>query len=226
MKILLIEDDQKVSSFIKSGLEQAHHTVDAASTYADADFMSSVNNYDLLVLDCMLPDGDGRNLCRELRNRGEMTPILLLTAKTAIADKVLGLDSGADDYLTKPFAFSEFLARVRALARRPSTPMQPSLEVADLALDPATRRAMRSGNPVELTSNEYKVLELLVRKAGKVVTRTEILEQVWSSTFDTRSNIVDVVIKMIRDKVDRSYERKLIHTIRGVGYTIKTEFES
>jgi DNA-binding response OmpR family regulator len=225
MRILLVEDEAKVAGFIKSGLEQAQHGVDVARNVADGDFMASVNDYDLLIFDCLLPDGDGRQLCRDLRASGKTTPILLLTAKTATADKVLGLDSGADDYLTKPFAFSELLARVRALGRRRETPLLQSLSVANLQIDPLSRRVTRAGQNIALTPNEFKVLEMLLRRAGQVVSRTDLLEQVWGANFDTGSNIVDVVIKVLRDKVDRSFEPKLIQTIRGVGYIIRTDFD-
>ena len=223
MRILLVEDEAKVASFIKNGLEQVNHTVEVAANAADGDFMASVNDYDLLILDCLLPDGDGRQLCRSLRGGGNATPILLLTAKTATADKVLGLDSGADDYLTKPFDFSELLARVRALGRRKNTPLLNSLKLANLQIEPLSRRVTRDGQPISLTPNEYKVLEILLRNAGKVVTRTDMLEQVWGMNFDPGSNIIDVVIKLLRDKIDRSFEPKLIQTMRGVGYLIQAD---
>ena len=223
MRILLVEDEAKVANFIKSGLEQAQHGVDVARNIADGDFMASVYDYDLLIFDCLLPDGDGRQLCRDLRAGGKSTPILLLTAKTATADKVLGLDSGADDYLTKPFAFSELLARVRALGRRRDTPLLQNFIVANLQVDSLSRRVTRNGQNITLTPNEFKVLEILLRRAGQVVTRTDLLEQVWGANFDTGSNIVDVVIKVLRDKIDRRFEPKLIQTMRGTGYFIKNE---
>lgn len=225
MRILLVEDESKVASFIKNGLEQVNHTVDVAKNATDGDFMASVNVYDLMIFDCLLPDGDGRQLCRDLRAGGNATPILLLTAKTATADKVLGLDSGADDYLTKPFDFSELLARVRALGRRRNTPLLNTMSVADLTIDPLSRRVTRNTQPITLTPNEYKVLEILLRNAGTVVTRTELLEQVWGLNFDPGSNIVDVVIKLLRDKVDRAFEPKLIQTMRGVGYVIRSDYD-
>jgi DNA-binding response OmpR family regulator len=223
MRILLVEDEPKVASFIRRGLEQAQHVVDVAGTFEDGDYLASVQDYDLLVIDCMLPDGDGRKLCRDLRARGNGTPVLLLTAKGSTADKVLGLDSGADDYLTKPFDFGELLARVRALGRRRTAPLLQPLAVADLSIDPAMRRVTRSGQAIKLTPKEYQLLEFLARRAGHVVTRTEILEQVWELHFDPGSNIVDVVIKILRDKVDRQFEPKLIQTVRGVGYTMSAD---
>lgn len=224
MRIFLVEDDAKVASFIKNGLEQAQHGVEIATNVADGNFMASVNTYDVMIFDCLLPDGDGRQMCRDLRAAGNTTPILLLTAKTATADKVLGLDSGADDYLTKPFAFGELLARVRALGRRRNQPMLPALSVLDLQVDPLSHRVTRAGEQIDLTPNEFKVLEMLLRNAGSVVTRTDLLEQVWGMNFDPGSNIVDVVIKLLRDKIDRAFEHKLIQTVRGVGYVVRVEF--
>ncbi len=221
MRILLVEDETKVASFIKRGLEQAQHVVDATTTIKDGDYLASIQDYDLLILDCMLPDGDGRKLCRDLRARGMGAPVLLLTAKGATSDKVLGLDSGADDYLTKPFDFNELLARVRALGRRRMTPLMQPVTIADLSIDPATRRITRAGQIITLTPKEFLLLELLVRRVGQVVTRTEIIEQVWDMHFDTNSNIVEVFIKVLRDKIDRNFEPKLIQTVRGVGYMIE-----
>jgi DNA-binding response OmpR family regulator len=189
----------------------------------DGDYLASVQDYDLLILDCMLPDGDGRKLCRDLRARGLGVPVLLLTAKNSIEDKVTGLDSGADDYLTKPFDFGELLARVRALGRRVSTPLLQELSIADLKIDPVTRKVTRAGQSIQLTPKEYQLLEMLMRRAGQVVTRTELLEHVWDLHFDPSSNIVDVVIKILRDKIDRKFHPRLIQTVRGVGYMIKAE---
>ncbi|MER3427999.1 MAG: DNA-binding response regulator [Pyrinomonas sp.] len=223
MRILVVEDEPKVASFIKRGLEQAQNVVDVATTAAEADYLVSIQEYDLVVLDCMLPDEDGRKLCRRLRLRGVDVPVLILTAKDSTADKVLGLDSGADDYLTKPFAFTELLARVRALGRRRGRPLLQPLAVADLCIDPVRRRVMRGGRNIALTPKEYALLELLVRHAGQVVTRAEIIEQVWDMHFDPTSNIVDVMIKMLRDKIDRNFELKLIRTVRGAGYMIEDQ---
>ena len=223
MRILLVEDETKVARFIKRGLEQAQHVVDITTTIKDGDYLASIQDYELLILDCMLPDGDGRKLCRDLRARGMGVPVLLLTAKGATSDKVLGLDSGADDYLTKPFDFNELLARVRALGRRRKTPLMQAVTIADLSIDPATRRITRAGQLVALTPKEYLLLELLLRRAGQVVTRTEIIEQVWDVHFDTNSNIVEVFIKVLRDKIDRNFEPKLIQTVRGVGDMIEPD---
>ncbi len=223
MRILLVEDEAKVASFIKRGLGQAQTVFAVAASIKDGDYLASINDYDLLILDCLLPDGDGRQLCRDLRARGMAVPVLLLTAKNSVADKVIGLDSGADDYLTKPFDFSELLARVRALGRRGVTPPLQLLTVADLSLDPVTRRVTRAGQTISLTPKEYQLLEVLMRKAGQVVTRTELIEHVWEMHFDPGSNIVDVVIKILRDKIDRKFEPKLIQTVRGVGYMINAD---
>jgi len=222
MRILLLEDERKVGDFIKRGLQQGRHVVDVTSSIADADDTIAVQDYDLLIIDCMLPDGDGRTFCRDLRARGVATPVLLLTAKASTADKVLGLDSGADDYLTKPFDFSELLARVRALGRRRAAISVGQLSIADLQIDPLRRRVTRSGEIIRLTPKEYLVLELLVSNAEKILTRTEILQQVWDINFDPNSNVVDVVIKSLREKIDRNFTPKLIHTVRGSGYTIST----
>ena len=225
MRVLLVEDETKVASFIKRGLEQAQNVVDVAGTVAEGDYFASVQDYDLLILDCLLPDGDGRVLCRDLRARGFGVPVLLLTAKASVEDKVIGLDSGADDYLTKPFDFSELLARIRALGRRGAKPLLQPLAVADLSIEPLSRRVTRGGQVIQLTPKEYQVLEMLMRHAGQVVTRTELIERVWEMHFDSTSNIVDVVIKMLRDKVDRNFEPKLIQTVRGVGYMLKEAVE-
>lgn len=220
MRILLVEDDASTAAFIKQALNEAQYAVDIAPTLSEGGYLASINNYNLLILDCLLPDGDGRQLCRDLRARGINVPVLMLTGKPAVQDKVLALDSGADDYLTKPFDVRELLARVRALLRR-----QPNLQfgprvVADLHLDPITRTVTRRNRPIELTPKEYQVLEMLLRHAGRVVTRTELIENIWDVHFDSGTNVVDVVIKNLRDKIDRKFSPKLIQTVRGVGYRI------
>jgi two-component system copper resistance phosphate regulon response regulator CusR len=190
---------------------------------AEGEYLASLNSYDALVIDCMLPDKDGRQVCRDLRARGNATPVLLLTARDTHADKILGFDSGADQYMTKPFDFGELLARVRALGRRAQAPQLRALVVADLEIDPASRRVRRGEQEIALTTKEYLLLELLVRRAGHVVMRTEIMEQVWDLHHDPMTNTVDVLVKHLRDKLDRDFEPKLIQTVRGVGYTIKPE---
>ncbi len=220
MRLLVVEDEQKVASFLKRGLEEAGHVVDVAHTGTDGEYLASVNPYEVLVIDCMLPDKDGRQVCRELRAAGNSTPVLLLTAKDTTTDRIIGFDSGADQYFTKPFDFGELLARVRALGRHSQpVPLRP-LAAADLEIDPASRRVTRGGREVTLTTKEYLLLELLVRRAGQVITRTEIIQQLWDLQHDPMTNTVDVLIKHLRDKVDRDFEPKLLRTVRGVGYTV------
>jgi heavy metal response regulator len=221
MRILVVEDDPSVSGFILKGLREERYAVDLAIDGEAGFSMASLAPYDLIVLDIMLPKMNGVEVCRNLRATKNMTPILLLTARETVEDRVLGLDTGADDYLTKPFAFAELLARIRALLRRgqPSTPMQ--LMIADLELDPVTHKVWRGGKEVVLTNKEYTLLEYLLRNAGRVLTRTAITEHVWDIHYDSVTNIVDVHIKALRNKMDRDMAPQLIHTVRGVGYVLK-----
>src|SRR5918911_2597342 len=221
MRLLVVEDEHKVASFIKRGLEEAGHVVDVANNGTDGEYLASINSYDVMILDCMLPDKDGRQVCRDLRAKGNTTPALILTAKDTTQDKILGFKSGADQYLTKPFDFGELLARLRSLERHSQPPPMRSLDVADLQIDPATRGVRRGNQEITLTAKEYLLLELLARRAGQVVTRTEIIEQVWDMHHDPMTNSVDVLVKHLRDKIDRDFEPKLIQTVRGVGYTLK-----
>lgn len=221
MRLLIVEDERKVASFLKRGLEEAGHVVDVAYTGTDGQYLASINAYDAWLLDCMLPDKDGRQVCRELRASGNTTPALLLTARDTTEDKILGFTSGADQYLTKPFDFCELLARVRALCRRPRPAPLRSIDIADLQIDPSARRVRRSGADIALTTKEYLLVELLARRAGQVVSRTEIMEQVWDLHHDPMTNTVDVLVKHLRDKIDRSYAVKLIHTVRGMGYILR-----
>jgi len=223
MKLLVVEDEHKVASFLKRGLEEAGHVVDVAHAGADGEYLALLNNYDVMILDCMLPDKDGRQVCRDLRGQGVTTPALLLTARDTIADKVLGFNSGADQYMSKPFDFGELLARIRALGRHTHPVQMRTLAVAELEIDPAARSVRRAGREVTLTSKEYLLLELLARRAGQVVTRTEIMDQVWDMHHDPMTNTVDVLVKHLRDKIDRDFAQKLIHTVRGVGYMMKEE---
>lgn len=223
MRLLVVEDEKKVASFLKRGLEEAGHVVDVAYTGVDGEYLASLNAYDVLVLDCMLPDKDGRQVCRELRGKGNTTPVLLLTARDAGVDKVIGFDSGADQYLTKPFDFDVLLAIIRALGRQRQPSQLRELVVADLQLSPASRRVQRAGRDIQVTTKEYVLLELLVRRAGQVISRTEIMEQVWDMHHDPTTNTVDVLIKHLRDKIDRDFEPKLIQTVRNVGYALRAE---
>ena len=221
MRILLIEDEKKVSNFIKKGLEEEHYAVDTAFDGEEGLFMAEMNEYDLIVLDLMIPKIDGWEVLKRIRGRKNTVPVLVLTAKASVDDIVKGLDSGCDDYLTKPFAFMEFLARVRALLRREKTEKEPLLTIGDLTLSLVTHKVMRKGKEIELTSKEYSLLEYFMRNPDKILTRTMISEHVWDSHFDSMTNLVDVYVNYLRKKVDRDFEPKLIHTIRGVGYVMK-----
>ena len=223
MRILVVEDERKVASFIRQGLEEEGHAVEVARDGAEAVDLLSGPPYDLIVLDVMLPRRDGFAVLRELRGHGVATPVLMLTARDAVADKVTGLDLGADDYLTKPFAFAEFLARVRALLRRGSDQRPPVLRIADLTLDPATRYVTRGARRVELTTREYALLEYFMRRTGRVLTRPMIAEHVWGIDFDHESNVIDVYVGYLRKKVDQDGETRLLHTVRGAGYVMKAE---
>jgi len=187
----------------------------------DAELLATTNDYDVILLDILLPRKNGLAVCRELRARNVTTPILMLTAKDSVEDKVVGLNTGADDYLTKPFAFDELLARVNALARRQSLDRSPLLRVDDLTLNPITHEVRRGDATIELTNKEYALLACLMRRPGQVLTRTQIAEQIWDMTFDNESNVIDVYIRYLRKKIDAGHQRSLIHTVRGVGYTMK-----
>ncbi len=221
MRILLVEDQSKVAGFIRRGLEEERYAVDVAPNGEEALALIDVTPYDLVILDLMLPDIDGIEVCRRLRKREHRMPVLMLTARDELDDKVVGLDAGADDYLTKPFAFTEFLARTRALLRRQEIGKTATLQVADLVLDTATHEVTRAGQPVETTAKEYAVLEFLMRRTGQVVTRTMILEGVWDYDFDPGSNVVDVYIRYLRRKLDDPHPVKLLETIRGSGYRLR-----
>ena len=221
MKILVIEDDPTVGQFVKRGLEEQRWTVDLANDGEAGERLAGSNGYDLLILDMRLPGKSGLEVLRALRGRGFERPVLVLTAQDAVDAKVQTLRAGADDYVTKPFAFEELLARVEALARRPRAIASPVLRVGDLELDRDTHEVRRGGEPIELTPKEYAVLEYLMRHAGKVMSRTLITEYAWGYHFDPGTNIVDVVINHLRKKVDAKHARKLISTVRGVGYVLK-----
>lgn len=221
MRILVVEDERKVARFLQRGLEAERYEVDVEHD-GDAGLARAIEvDYDLVVLDGMLPRRDGLDVVRALRKRGRTMPILLLTARTALSDKVAGLDVGADDYLTKPFAFEELLARVRALLRRGAPAGAPVLAIADLTLDPATRVVQRAGRTLDLTAREYALLEYFLRHPGRVLSRALIAEHVWGIQFDTLTNVIDVYVNYLRRKIDADFEPKLLHTVRGIGYVLK-----
>ena len=224
MRILVAEDERKVASFIRQGLQEEGHAVEvAADGEAALELLLEGPNYDLIVLDLMLPKRNGFEVLKTMRQRRIQTPVLVLTARDAVADKVAGLDLGADDYLTKPFAFDELLARVRALLRRSAGQHAPLLRLADLTLDPASRSVTRNGRRITLTSREYALLEYFLRNAGRVLTRPMIAQHVWGLAFDTESNLIDVYVGYLRRKIDGPGDRRLLHTIRGAGYTLSDE---
>lgn len=220
MRVLLVEDEPTIADFIRRGLSEEGYAVDVAPDGEEALAWPSVAEFDLLIIDVLLPVKDGIQVCRTLRERGLRAPILMLTAKDAIEDRVRGLDSGADDYLVKPFAFAELLARLRALARRPAALHGTRLQLGSLILDTATREVHRAGQPIALTTKEYAILEYLMRHPNQVLTRTMIAEHVWNYDFEHASNVIDVHIRNLRRKLDAQFTTKLIQTVRGVGYRI------
>ena len=222
MHALIIEDDEAIAGFIARGLREAGFAVDVASNGHDGLEAAISGEPDVAIVDLMLPGRDGLSVIDELRRRGRTTPVLILSAKRSVDDRVTGLQAGGDDYLTKPFAFTELLARVQALVRRASrVPDATSLTVADLSVDLLSRKVTRGGQPIELRPREFALLEYLMRNAGKVLSKTMILSHVWEYSFDPQTNIVDVLVSRLRDKVDRPFERKLVQTVRGVGYVIR-----
>jgi heavy metal response regulator len=223
MRLLVVEDEKKVASFIKKGLEEEGYAVDLAADGEAGAAMACDGVHDLIVLDINLPKKDGLAVLKELRQNRITAPVLLLTVRAAVEDRVLGLDTGADDYLTKPFAFQELLARVRALLRRGSVAEQPVIEVADLKLDPARRLVYRGEVKIDLTSKEFTLLDYFMRNRDRVLTRTMIAEHVWDYAFDTSTNVIDVYVNYLRKKIDSGRDPKLIQTVRGVGYVLKTD---
>jgi two-component system copper resistance phosphate regulon response regulator CusR len=224
MRILVVEDERKVASFLRQGLQEEGHAVEVAADGAAAlDLVLEAPGYDLVVLDLMLPKRDGFEVLKSLRQRRIETPVLVLTARDAVSDKVSGLDLGADDYLTKPFSFDEFLARVRALLRRGTGQRSPVLKLGDLTLDPATRTATRCARRITFTAREYALLEYFFRNVGRVLTRPMIAQHVWGLDFDTESNIIDVYVGYLRRKIDGEGEPRLLHTVRGAGYMLGLE---
>jgi len=220
MRILIVEDDKKVGAFLEKGLKEEQYAVDVCRDGEEAMDLATANPYDVIILDVMLPKKDGFSVCRELRQSGVLTPILMLTARDTVEDKVAGLTEGADDYLTKPFSFEELLARIRALLRRSQDYKTKVLKVADLELDPARRQATRAGRKIPLTGKEYALLEYMMRNKGRVLTESMIIEHVWDMNYEGTSNIVNVYINYLRKKVDEGAPLKLIQTVRGYGYTI------
>ncbi len=221
MRLLVVEDEPRLARSLRNGLEEEGHAVDVAPDGDDAVLLATTNEYDVIVLDVLLPRKNGFAVCREVRDQHVATPILMLTAKDSVEDKVTGLNTGADDYLTKPFAFDELVARVNALARRRILDRSPLLQVDDLTLDPTTREVRRGGASIELTNKEYALLALLMRRPGQVWTRTQIAERLWDLNVDNESNVIDVYVRHLRRKIDAADRRSLIHTVRGVGYTLK-----
>jgi len=221
MRILIVDDDRRLCAIIKRGLLEEAYAVDAAYDGEEGEYLAEVSAYDLIILDIMLPIKNGIEICQELRAKRVNTPILMLTAKDAVEDRVRGLDTGADDYLVKPFAFSELLARVRALLRREGISKSPELRVGDLALNTLTRQVWRGQRPIELTTKEYVILEYFMRHPNVVVTRTMIEEHAWDYDFDSLSNLVDVYMRRLRRKIDDEGKDSLIQTVRGAGYRLK-----
>ncbi len=220
MRILVVEDEKKVAGFIKKGLVEESYAIDLAYDGVEGEYLASTNDYDVIILDIMLPKKSGFDVVNDLRAKNIKTPVLLLTARDTVEDKVKGLNSGADDYLSKPFAFEELLARIRALMRRKDYGLA-GLKFADLVLDQATRKAKRGDIVIDLTSKEYGLLEYFLRNPNKVLTRTMIAEHVWDYTFDSDTNVIDVYINHLRNKIDKEPFKKLIHTVRGIGYIVK-----
>jgi two-component system OmpR family response regulator len=221
VKILVVEDDRTVGQYVKRGLEEQRYQADLVDDGMEGLRLASGGRYDIIVLDLRLPGMNGFEMLRTLRDRGNTTPVLVLTAQDSVDFKVQALRAGADDYVTKPFAFEELLARVEALSRRPKEIRDPVLRVGDLELDIATREVRRAGEKIELTPKEYTVLEYLMRHTGRVMSRTLITEYAWDYHFDPGTNIVDVVINRLRKKVDSAHQQKLVHTVRGVGYVVR-----
>jgi two-component system OmpR family response regulator len=223
MRVLVVEDDVKMAALLRRGLGEEGLAADVARTGDDAVWMAAATDYDAIVLDVMLPGADGFDVCRRLREAGRWSPVLMLTARDAVADRVAGLDAGADDYLTKPFSFAELLARLRALARRPPLERPAILEAGDLRLDPATRRVSRGDAEIELSQKEFALLETFMRRPGEVLSRYHLLEHCWDYAYENRSNVVDVYVRYLREKIDRPFGRSSLETVRGAGYRLRRD---
>ncbi len=220
MRILIVEDEVKMASLLRRGLREEGLSADVARTGDDAIWMARATEYDAVVLDVMLPGTDGFEVCRRLRDAGMWSPVLMLTARDAVEDRVVGLDAGADDYLTKPFSFAELLARLRALVRRPPLERPTVLEVGDLRLDPAAHRVWRGETEVRLSAKEFALLETFMRRPGEVLSRFHLLEHCWDHGYENRSNVVDVYVRYLREKIDRPFGRTSLETVRGAGYRL------
>jgi len=223
MRVLVIEDHVRMAELIERGLRRESYAVDVARTAERGVRLASANDYDALVLDLILPDADGFEVLRRVRASGQRTPVLVLTARDAVDDRVRGLDAGADDYLTKPFAFPEFLARIRALVRREPVPHPPILSLGDLTLDPARREVRRGTSPIELTPKEFALLHLFMRNPGIVLSRDRLIEHAWDVAYQGESNVVDVYIRYLREKIDRPFGRRSLETVRGLGYRLRND---
>jgi two-component system, OmpR family, response regulator len=223
MRVLVVEDERKLGELLRRGLGEEGYAADLADRGEEALWMVKAVDYDVIVLDVMLPGADGFEICRRMRGSGVWAPVLMLTARDAVDDRVSGLDAGADDYLTKPFAFEELLARLRALTRRAPAERPPVLEVGDLRLDPAAHRAWRGNRELELSAKEFALLELFMRRPGMTLSRTQLLDGAWDIAFESRSNVIDVYVRYLREKIDRPFGRHSIETIRGVGYRLCAE---
>jgi len=221
MRLLIVEDEKKMADSLKRGLEEEGYAVDVAYEGESGLYQALTNAYDAVILDIMVPKPDGLEICRKLREQKMSTPVLLLTAQDSVEMKVKGLDTGADDYLTKPFAFAELIARIRALSRRSRNEVALNLQIADLTLDPLTRRVARGGTEIVLTAKEYALLECFMRHPNQVLSRTILSEKVWDENFDAFTNVIDVYVNYLRNKIDRNFEPKLIHTVRGAGYVMR-----
>jgi heavy metal response regulator len=222
MRILIVEDEPRMANVIAKGLREQSYAVDVAPDGINGLYQASINDYDVIVLDVLLPHRDGYEVCRELRQRGNTTPVLMLTARATVDDRITGFDAGADDYLTKPFSFRELLARIRALLRRDSQLRPDVLEIADLVVDSASHRVARANKEVQLTAKEYALLEYLARRRGQLVSRAEIAAHVWDDSFDHFSNTIEVYMNRLRKKIDGDHATKLLHTRRGEGYILES----
>ena len=223
MRILIVEDETKLAALLRRGFREDGHTVDVARDGEDALWMGRAVEYDAIVLDLMLPGVDGIEVCRRLRQDDVWTPVLMLTARDGVEDRVAGLDAGADDYLAKPFSFAELLARLRALTRRGAPERPTVLEVGDLRLDPATREAWRGTAEISLSAKEFALLETFMRRPGQVLSRDQLLQHAWDLAYENRSNVVDVYVRYLRDKIDRPFGRRSLETVRGVGYRLRRD---